>query len=87
MYKLYIGSNNVTGKVDKKTIEEVLNKRFDGYTIVNSIGYWEGKKEKSIIVEIGNTTEKEVVGVVKKLKKMLKQYAIGVQFLPDIKFI
>ena len=78
MYKLYIGSNNTTKEVEKEKIIEVLNKYFKGYTIIDSIGLWEGIIEKSVIVSIIDEVKDEVV---EELKEVLVQDSILVEYI------
>ena len=51
-FNLYIGADNKVGQVDKVTLVSLLNNVFLGYTIIDAIGYWQGKAEKSILVTI-----------------------------------
>ena len=72
--RLYIGSNNTTHKVEKDKITIILNNYLDGYSIINTVGYWQGINEKSVIVEIINEeVKKEVIQI---LKEDLQQYSI-----------
>ena len=72
--KIYIGSNNITKIVEESKIKDILNNFYKGYTIINSIGLWEGIPEKSIIIEIiGEEVKKEVIAI---LKEDLKQDSI-----------
>lgn len=36
----------------KYNIERIVSKVFDGFTLIDTVGYWQSKKEKSIIIEI-----------------------------------
>ena len=84
-YKLYIGANNSTGKVDNGIIERILNKFYDGYTIEHATGYWKGTREPSVLVTI--SSENDIVPVIYKLKKDLKQDAIAYQVVEELRFI
>jgi hypothetical protein len=37
---------------DKGNIPELVSKYFDGFTIHNTTGYWQGKPEKSVRIDI-----------------------------------
>ena len=78
-YYLYIGSNNLTGKVDREDILTFLNKNVEGYTISDSIGVWKGKSEDSVQVTIANSDlkESEMKKLVTRLASKLSQDAIG----------
>lgn len=72
--RLYIGSNNETKEVEKEKIKVILNNFYNGYTIIDTIGLWQGTEEKSVIIEIiGEEVKKEVIEI---LKEDLKQYSI-----------
>lgn len=75
--KLYIGSNNETGILEKDTIIIVLNTlgNTQGYTIIDTIGYWNGTSEPSCIIEIYGSYNLSIVDI---LKKELKQDSIMV---------
>ncbi len=76
-YKLYIGSDNKTAEVEIGKIEKTLNQNFQGYTLLNSVGYWDKTKEKSVIVSlITDKNLNSVLSVVALLKKQLSQYLI-----------
>lgn len=81
MTKLYIGSNNISHICEVEKVEQVLNKYFDGYTIVNSQGYWRGNKEDSIIVSISNGVGNNII---EELKEVLQQESIMVEVISSI---
>ena len=73
----YIGSNNKTGEIDLNIIEAEFNKLFKGYTILNSFGYWEASKEKSILIKVLSDLNKtNLINFTQHLKRELKQYCI-----------
>lgn len=71
--KLYIGSNNETKELELDKIISYLNTQLEGYTIIETLGFWKGKEEKSCIVEIYGNYNLAIVG---ELKKILKQNSI-----------
>jgi hypothetical protein len=80
-FNLYIGANNRTGQVEIDKIVRYIGHVFSGFTIVDSIGYWQGKAEKSIVVTIF-TDEKDrwfMIEYVKGLATMLMQDCIILQ--------
>jgi hypothetical protein len=77
---LYIGADNQTGIVNTEKLELVLDSEFDGYTIVESIGHWQGTKENSVIVTIFTDWNREKVdSLVKELRGAMNQYSILVE--------
>jgi len=77
LYRVYIGANNNTHHVEENKLQEVLNKYYEGYTIIQSTGYWHGAKEDSRIIEIDTTNRDQVLQAIQELKAVLQQEAIG----------
>ena len=46
LYRIYTENKN------KELVEQVVSEYFDGFTIIESIGYWKSTKESSLIIEI-----------------------------------
>ena len=46
IYRLY------TENKHRSFIEHLVARYFSGFTIYKAIGYWQGKKEKSLVIEI-----------------------------------
>ena len=82
MKRLLIGSNNKTRKLEKSKAYRVIGEYTDGFSCHEITGYWRGKKEKSLVVELENISATKVNKLARELKKILKQEAVGVQ---DIK--
>lgn len=87
LYNLFIGSNNTTHKVELNKIRKATAKMFEGFTIIPSTGYWQGKAEKSVIVQIEAMNRAQVIELAELLKIELKQDAIAMQELPKLSFI
>lgn len=69
--RIYIGSNNLTKKLELDKIELIVNQYHDGFTIIKACGYWNGKKENTAIIEICDKLVSEDLLV--ELKSELKQ--------------
>jgi len=67
IYKLYIGSNNKTKKLESKKAIELASKNFDGFTIYKGIGYWKGKGEKCLIMEIETREKRNILNLAQVL--------------------
>lgn len=87
LHRLYIGADNETGLLDEHRIHEIVGANFPGYTAINARGMWQGKSERSLILEIETDRNTVISGLITLLKNELKQDAIGYQVLPSIKFI
>ena len=70
-----------TEDINRKGIENIVTKKFTGYTIIPASGYWKGIKEKSLVVEIvGNKNDKIAVDkVAQSIKQTNKQQAVLIQ--------
>ena len=87
-FNLYIGANNQTGIVEIDKIVHYIGKVFEGFAIVNTSGYWQGKAEKSIIVTIF-TDEKDrwfMIEYIKGLATILMQDCIILQTVQSNSF-
>ena len=77
-YTLYTENKNI------KSIKGILNLFYQGYTIINTLGYWQGKKEKSLKIEvITEKTEKDLIYnkialncIIETIKKINNQQTI-----------
>ena len=88
LYKLYIGSNNTTKKLEDKKAIAIVAKTFDGFTVIKNVsGYWKGLAEKSMVIEIDTTEKTKVLEVANILKIELKQQAIGLSESQAMEFI
>ena len=87
LYKFYIGSNNQTGELETAKIADITSSYFDGYTAYETTGYWQGKAEKSLCVEIEKERQAEVKQLAEVLKIELNQQAIGLAQIGKLEFI
>ena len=87
LYKIYIGSNNKTKRLESKKAIRIATKQFQGFTAYKGLGYWQGKKENSLILEIETNKKKDVLKLVKNLATGLNQEAIGLARIGKLQFI
>lgn len=50
--RFYVGSNNTTHELERDKIEQVMAKRFEGFSAFEIVGYWKGSKEKTLLIEV-----------------------------------
>lgn len=64
----------------KYNIERLASKCFDGFTLFDTIGFWKGKKEKSICIEIIGTFQdyKQVKFLANTIKRINSQQSVYV---------
>lgn len=74
--KFYIGADNVTGKVALVDIVQEMNKHFEGYTIFETRGMWQGKGENSVVIEVITEDIQQVFAIRDILKERLEQQSI-----------
>jgi len=87
LFKIYIGHNNNTKKLEEKKALDIINGNFKGFTSYKGLGYWEGKAEKTLIIELETPREKPVISLCKKLARDLQQDAIGLAKIGSIQFV
>lgn len=68
LYRIY------TENKDRAWIERQASKRFAGFTIVDAIGYWQGKKEKSLIIEIIAQDQYEHKANIATLRDLIRRH-------------
>jgi hypothetical protein len=85
-YVLYIGANNKTKEVDYEKLHEVLGQWYKGYTVADTMGVWDGAREKSCAVTIFSdltlgeeATDGAVLLIAKELSIKLDQFCILVE--------
>ena len=77
LYKLYLGHDNQTKKQHpKKEIINIISKYFEGATISDVLGLWQGNQEKTTLIEIITNQEKNINLLKEDLKTTFKQDSI-----------
>ena len=84
-YELFIGGNNTTHEVELTKIENILNKYFEGYTIRDAVGYWQGAREGSISVTL-MTSPIQLIKLLDELKFELAQDRIAYHTVAQLLF-
>jgi hypothetical protein len=87
LYRLYIGSNNKTKKLESKKAIRLVSKEYKGFTSFKGLGYWNGRSEKTLIIEIEAQEKRGVLSLCKRLAKDLEQEAIGLASIGKMQFI
>ena len=79
----YIGSNNITHELEKQKALDILSSTYDGMSITELVGVWQGIKEQTMLVSVVCDTVDytQVKLVCKKLNRELEQQAIMVEIL------
>lgn len=68
-----------TEDINREVIASIVASRFDGFTVIPSFGYWKGKPENSVIVEIETENREAVMSVANEIKTANKQEAVLVE--------
>ena len=87
LYKIYIGSNNDTKKLESKKAIMIASKHFDGFSVSKITGYWKGRKESTLIIEIETDSKKKIMSLALELKEELLQEAIAVAKIGKMQFV
>ena len=79
----YIGANNTTHKVEEEKALDILASVYEGMSVTDTMGYWRGAQEKSILVSImAESVDLTIVkSVCKRLNTALDQDAVMVEIL------
>ena len=87
LYKIYVGSNNTTKKLEAKKAIATASKYFEGFTCQNASGSWKGIAEKTLIIEIETKKKKKVIELAGELKTALFQEAVAVAKIAKMQFV
>ena len=87
LYKIYIGSNNTTKRLEAKKAISIASKYFEGFTCQNANGFWKGLSEKTLIIEIETDNKKKIIELAEELKETLYQEAVAVAKIGKMQFI
>jgi hypothetical protein len=79
----YIGSNNTTHELEKQKAIDILSGYYEGMSISELVGLWQGIKEQTMLVSVvcDAVDYTLVKNACKKLNNELNQQAIMVEIL------
>lgn len=66
-YKIYCEDK------ERDVVNAILEENFEGYTITPAMGFYSGKREQSIVIEVFGTTRSAVNRVCHDLRAALRQ--------------
>jgi hypothetical protein len=66
----------LTEDIDRPLIVDILTKYFDSFTIVPQVGYFQGKEEKSLSIELIGASERDVLRASEEIRIANSQEAI-----------
>ena len=74
----------LTENKQRREVEAVVSRHFDGFTTYTGTGHWRGGKERSLIIEIDADAIKgdAVSAIAREIKLMNGQEAVLVQRMP-----
>src|SRR5690554_4915097 len=87
-YRIYVGARNTQNHTfttrDSDILQSIVSQYFSGWTIVESIGYWDGSVESSRIITVFTSSstgysKSPVEACASQLRGNLKQYAVAVE--------
>lgn len=73
-----------TENKNKKLVVDAVRRRFEGFTISEGLGYWQGSSEKTLIIDIDSLDDDNRLGVYKlaeEIKIHNKQEAVLLQII------
>ena len=74
---LYIGSNNETGELEKDKAIKIIGSWYDSFTFITVKGYWKGKEESMLKIELytsgGDINRLSIKKLSEELERELKQ--------------
>lgn len=69
------------GKQYRENVKQIVNRHFDGYTLLSGRGYWKGKGERSLVIEVvcGKDKENAINSIANEIKVANLQEAVLIQ--------
>jgi hypothetical protein len=94
-FQLFLGRNipnsDVVVSEDdiKDFLFDVVQPRFDGFTVQEALGFWKGTAEDTVILTISckGCDQPKVAEVAQLYKQQFRQESVGVLTLPAIDFV
>lgn len=80
LQRMFIGLNRSGGDpVDRDVILELLATRLDTFTVTETIGYYQGQREPTLIVEVAKSGGADLLPLAKDIADAFDQDAVGVE--------
>ena len=71
LFRIYTEDKNY-----ERIILPLLSVSFDGFSVYKGIGYWQGQKEKSLLIEIYTNNQNIIKAIAERIKHHNKQEAV-----------
>jgi predicted LPLAT superfamily acyltransferase len=76
LYKIYCENK------DREAIEFLIASHIDSFTVTEAIGYYKGTKEKSIVIEVFNTTREIINNIAQEIISIFQQESVAIVEIP-----
>jgi hypothetical protein len=78
LYRIYTEDKN------RMAVRAILKKEFQAFTVVIGHGFWKGKPERTLIVDVvGDRIETKIRKVAKQIKRQNHQAAVLVELIAN----
>ena len=72
MFRIY------TEDVNREEIERIVSARFEGFTEIPAIGFWQGQRENSLVIEISTSDVDAVKDIAESIRVFNHQTSVMV---------
>ena len=72
MFRIY------TEDLDRAGIERIVSARFEGFTEISAIGFWQGQRENSLVIEISTSDADKVNEIAESIRVFNHQTSVMV---------
>ena len=69
----------LTERKNKEEVAAIMTQHFDGFTLLEGVGYWERRAEPSLIVEVETDKQETVTRAALAIKQHNAQEAVMIQ--------
>ena len=85
--EVFVGSDNVTGHVDRAALYAALDARYESWTVSDAVGSWQGQREESVRVVLTDASVPALRDFLAQLRDTLHQEAIAFRVISDLHLV
>jgi hypothetical protein len=79
VHSLFVGSRDgkTFPEADRQAVIEATSAAFDGFTVMDADGYFQGRSVATIIIKLGTDDIEAVISLARRLGTLLAQKSVG----------
>lgn len=84
LHRVFLGRQSPNGEVTEAQIRQFLDDlavSIQGFTAIEAVGFWQGHRERSLVLEFSDTAPQQVLEAANRYKSRFEQAAVLVERL------